>query len=499
MTQARRPQDGGGAAAQQAEPSSVAGPDRVDHRPADVDDGGGDELEARRDAFRAELGAALGRRPRVLLVSANPNLTTFVSPYGLELLAASLEAELDAEVRLVDPFLPGSHGLALTAELLRFAPDVVGINFRNLDLAYAADIERRKIVSQSCVPALRVVLARLAQAHFPRERTIIGGTGLAAAPRELLRAFELPYGVVGPGAESIVRFVRAVVLGASLSEVPGLVTAEDEAPPRRLGDARWDNDLLPRSSAPHRAILRQRRVLFPLRTASGCGMRCSYCIEGQSQARKARARGLARIAAELDLIRGEGAERVMLADGELNTPYSDVHEHTLRLIGDAGLSWRAYCLARRPSPELLQAMRRSRCEGVLLTVDSAADQVLTQIARPGAADTMLAALDDYVTAGLPVTASLLFGLPGETDATLAQTFALVRAYPQVTFTYSCGARIYPSAPLAERARRHPEHVYRERDDDPLAVAVYSEPCPPWELAARVRDALADVRNAERFW
>jgi hypothetical protein len=458
-----------------------------------------DEVLERRQQFRAEMRAALGRAPRVLLISANPNVTTFVSPYGLEILAAALVAELDAEVHILDPFLPGTIDFALTAQILRFKPDVIGINFRNLDIAYVADIDSKKILSRSCVPTLRTVLARIRQAGFARTRILLGGGGFAAASADLLRAFDLPYGVIGPGAEAITRFVRAVVLQTSMDDVPGLVTAEDEGRPRRPADATWDNDLVPLCSVPHRTILRERNVFFPLRTSSGCGLRCSYCIEGRSQARKARARAAPRITEELELIQRQGASRVMLADGELNVLYSDVYEHALRLLAEAGLGWRAYCLSIKPAPELLRAMQRSRCEGILLTFDTAADSVLSQIGRPGTVASMVAALDSYAAAKLPVTVSLLFGLPGETDATVAQTLALIRSYPGVKFTYSCGARIYSNTPLAEHARRHPEHVYRDEQSDPLGVSLYSEPGPPWELAALLRGALRDTPNAERFW
>ncbi len=458
-----------------------------------------DSVAERRRRLRAEMSSALGRPPRVLLVSANPNVTMFVSPYGLEVIGAALEAELGAEVRIVDPFFPGAFELTLTASILRFKPDVVGINFRNLDIAYVADIESRKILSRTCLPALRSVVARILQAGFARERVLIGGTGFASAPSEILRGFDLPYGVVGPGAEAITEFVRRVVLGAGVEDVPGLVTAADNGRPRRPADASWDNDLVPLWSTPHRKILRERKIFFPLRTASGCGLRCSYCIEGRSQARKARARPIARIAEELEAIKGQGAARVMLADGEFNVPYADVYEQVLELLADAELGWRAYCLSTPPSPELLRSMKRSRCEGILLTFDTAADAVLSRIGRPGTVAGMVEALERYVAAGLPVSASLLFGLPGETDATIAETLALIRSYPSVMFTYSCGARIYPNTPLADRARSHPEHVYRDDSGDPLGVAVYSEPGPPWELAALVRDALAGAANAERFW
>lgn len=459
----------------------------------------GDAVAERRRRSREEMRSALGRPPRVLLVSANPNVTMFVSPYGLEVIGAALEAELGAEVRIVDPFLPGALEVLLTTSILRFKPDVIGINFRNLDIAYVADIDRKKILARTCVPALRSVLARILQAGFARDRVLLGGTGFASAPSELLRGFDLPHGVVGPGAEAITEFVRCTVLGAGVEDVPGLVTAADHGRPRRPADATWDNDLVPLWSMPHRDILRERKIFFPLRTASGCGLRCSYCVEGRSQARKARARPLARIAQELDAIKRQGAVRVMLADGEFNVPYADVYEQVLGLLAEAELGWRAYCLSTPPSPELLRAMKRSRCEGILLTFDTAADSVLSRIGRPGTVARMIEALEGYLAAELPVGASLLFGLPGETDATIAETLALIRSYPSVRFTYSCGARIYPNTPLADHARSHPEHVYRDDSGDPLGVAVYSEPGPPWELAASIRDALAGAGNAERFW
>lgn len=459
----------------------------------------GDSAAERRQRLRAEMQSALGRPPRVLLVSANPNVTMFVSPYGLEVIGAALQAELGAEVRIVDPFFPGALDVMLTASILRFKPDVIGINFRNLDIAYVADIESKKILSRTCVPALRSVIARLLRAGFRRDRVLLGGTGFSSAPSEILGGFDMPYGVVGPGAQAITEFVRRIVLGTGLDDVPGLVTAADNGRPRRPADATWDNDLIPLWSTPHRDILRERKIFFPLRTTSGCGLRCSYCIEGRSQARRARARPIARVAQELEAIKSQGAVRVMLADGEFNVSYSDTHEQVLELLADSELGWRAYCLSTPPSPELLRLMKRSRCEGILLTFDTAADTVLSQIGRPGTVARMVAALERYVAAGLPVTASLLFGLPGETDATIAETLALIRSYPNVNFTYSCGARIYPNTPLADRAKSHPANVYRDDSRDPLGVAVYSEPGPPWELAASIRGALADVRNAERFW
>lgn len=438
------------------------------------------------------------RSPRVLLLSANPNLPTFVSPYGLEVVGAALRRELDAEVRIVDPFLKEPIRPWLPAILGRFCPDVVGIGFRNLDLIFTADKEQQAVVGRSCLPDLESVVQTVLATGFARERILLGGSGFSIAPRAILRRFGLPYGIAGPGARACVAFVRAVARGAEPGEIPGLVTS-DAAARFTPDEPSFDVEIVPLESSGHRRILAKNNLPFPLRTSSGCGLRCSYCVEGGIQGRPARARSIESIEQELRWIVEQGGKRLIFADGELNAPCLSGRERLLELVSETGLSWRAYFLAVPPSEEQLSLMRASRCEGVLLTVDTGAETVLDGIGRPGTVAEMSDALDRYRSAGLPTEATLICGLPGETFSSIDDTVALVRAHPEVKFNYACGVRVYPNTSLAEHVEEHAwANVYGYGRADPLQISIYSEPEPPWRIREYLDAAFAECGNAAPY-
>ena len=189
----------------------------------------------------------------------------------------------------------------------------------------------------------------------------------------------------------------------------------------------------------------------------------------------------------------------MLADGEFNSHSPGFGLKLLRRIKKAGLRWRAYGLARRPTPDQLAAIRESGCESLLLTIDSGAERLCGAPGRPGI-DEVGDALDAYLAAGVPVEGALLFGLPGETFETIDETVALIRSFPGVVFNYACGARLYPNTPLATHARGPGAGaVYRQNPDDPMGVEVYSEPAPPWEIEQYLSRKLGAAVNARPLW
>ncbi len=449
-----------------------------------------------KSAGRGELG-------RVLLISANPNYPAFVSPYGLEVLAASLVKHLGAEVRIADPFLKLPFTPSLSHLLSDFRPHVVGIGMRNLDIWFGCDPETHQVGGRTCVAEV-VALARfLVESSVPAEHILVGGAGFSIAPVSILRRSGLRYGVVGPGGKAIVDFLRAVMEGASISHIPGLVTCDDD-PHVRLQplpvDPEYDLNLVPQRSGPHRFLLRRRNLPFPLRTRSGCGNACSFCCEGRTQSFPAVVRSLTSIEAELDWLKEQQAERIILADGEFNQLSLAHTESVVQRLCERGFSWRAYALPHFPSDAHLDLLRRSGCESLLLTVDSASPQVLNRIGRPVDTDEIGVALERYLSSGIDVQATLIFGLPCETWDSLDQTLDLVRSFPRISFNYACGARLYANTPLFGYAKcRGDRHVYGAGTADPLGISIYCEPAPPWEVEAHLRDRLLAATNLSPIW
>ncbi len=442
-------------------------------------------------------------RPRVLLVSANPNVPVPVPPYGLEIIAAALHEHLRAEVRIIDPFLPRPYTPSLSQALADFEPAVVGIGMRNLDIWYGCDLENRRVVGRSCIAELEQVAAMVLAAGFPPERILLGGAGFSIAAAELLQRVGLRFGVVGAGGKAAVDFVRAMVNGKAPAAIAGLVTVSGgsyQVAPPAVCAPQFDLDLVPRHLGVHRLILRTRNLPFPLRTSSGCGMRCIYCCESMSQPTPARPRDMKSIEEELGWLSKQGARRVILADGELNGLSQDHADRVIRLLQKYDLSWRAYCLPTLPTGDQIRRIRQSRCESLLLTVDSGSNSLLRNIGRPVDAARIRVSIDRHLAAEIYIEASILFGLPGETHATIEETIRLIHAYPEVVFNYACGARLYPNTPLAAHAReRGWDHVYRAAPGDPLDIAVYCEPEAPWRLRPYLESALQGANNAHPFW
>ena len=133
-----------------------------------------------------------------------------------------------------------------------------------------------------------------------------------------------------------------------------------------------------------------------------------------------------------------------------------------------------------------------------ITVDSAADPLLETAQKPFRRrhlDALVALLGEK---GVSADLGLIFGLPGETEETIAETIAFVRSLPEsIEVVYSAGARVYPHTPLAAIAAREPERLVGADDPSFLTPVVYSSPLPPRELARRLDEELRDLPNVSR--
>ena len=130
-------------------------------------------------------------------------------------------------------------------------------------------------------------------------------------------------------------------------------------------------------------------------------------------------------------------------------------------------------------------------------MDSAADALLATAQKPFRRrhlDDLIALLSEH---GVSADLGLIFGLPGETEETIAETIDFVRSLPEsIEVVYSAGARVYPHTPLARIAEQEPERLVGADDPTFLTPVVYSRPWPPRELARRLDEQLRDLPNVE---
>jgi len=440
--------------------------------------------------------AATGRARRVLLIHANPfQRVTPVPAYGLERVRTAAE-DAGAEVELLDPYLVSEDPIGTAREAAeRFEPDLIGLGIRIIDDCIVVDtLEGEEAIDVSfLLPEVRELREALAEVA-PQAMFVAGGAGFSACPQECLAYLDMEYGVVGAGEAAIAALVSDVPRG----QTPGLV---------RKGEADGIEAYHLAFAGPtRREPLYAPANSFPVRTRIGCAMQCVYCTAanlGRQHANGDLEVVLEEVERTVAVARERGVGRVPIffADDEFNLPDERHAMSVLEGLRGRGLerhiTWRAYFNPTPFSPEFADLVRETNGH-VSITVDSAADPLLETAQKPFRRrhlDALVALLGEK---GVSADLGLIFGLPGETEETIAETIAFVRSLPEsIEVVYSAGARVYPHTPLAAIAAREPERLVGADDPSFLTPVVYSSPAPPRELARRLDEELHDLPNVSR--
>jgi radical SAM superfamily enzyme YgiQ (UPF0313 family) len=450
----------------------------------------------------ASVALPPGSRPatpfRVLLVHANPfQRVTPVPAYGLERLCTAAEPT-GAGIELLDPYLTSEDPIAAArAAAERFRPDVIGLGVRIIDdciVVDRLDAPADEPIDVSFLLPEVLELRRALGEAAPEATFLVGGAGFSACPQECLEYLDVEYGVVGAGEDALARICE----GEPIDAIPGVVRRGQEQGIGAYhlgfgGPTRRDPLYAPANS-------------FPVRTRIGCAMQCVYC----TAANLARQHASGELETVLDEIeatvqeareRGVGRVSIFFADDEFNLPDERHPIALLHGVLDRGLAkhltWRAYFNPTPFSDEFADLVRKTNGH-VSITVDSAADRLLETAQKPFRRrhlDALIAVLFDH---GVSADLGLIFGLPGETEETVAETVDFVRSLPaSIEVVYSAGARVYPHTPLARIAEQEPQWLVGADDQTFLTPVVYSRPWPPRELARRLDQTFSGLPNVDR--
>jgi radical SAM superfamily enzyme YgiQ (UPF0313 family) len=403
---------------------------------------------------------------RVLLIHANPETAPYpVPPLGVCLAAETLERAPEAhEVRVLDGTFAPPGELERTLE--DFQPQVVGLGIRNVD----------DVVMQAGRHYVEEIRARFAAPvrAFGRAPLVLGGAGFSLYPGALLAALDADLGLVGEAEAGLPALVAALARGELPADLPGVIrrgqprTARVEPvrlpgpglalPPAHL--ERWVD------YAPYRA-----RGAYPVQTKRGCAHDCLYCSYVRIEGGRYRLRAPDEVADEIAaaharLASGAGPLGFEIVDSTFNDPPGHA-EAVCRAIAARGLPLRLRTMGVNPaqvSAELLELMRAAGFAQVDCTPDSASPRVLARLQKNFDRLALERAAELLRAAGMPSMWFFLLGGPGETEATLAETFDFIDRFvaPEDMVHLTAGLRIYPGTGLHREALRH--GLVREDDD-----------------------------------
>ena len=408
------------------------------------------------------------------MVSANTLTHPYpVFPLGVAFLEAALQRE-DIPVRVWDPLVQGEAELARN---LAWA-SVIGLSLRNVDnvssshpLAYVDDYKA----------LLEDIRART------RAPVIAGGSAFSIFPGELLEELGLHWGLLGEAEESMVLWLEAMAGKRAFTEVPGLVyrtedgirinpvrTVPAEAIPSLRPDRKWI-----------RAYL-DRGTVMNVQTQRGCALHCTYCTYPVIEGRCYRHRPAADLVGEIRHLKESGVEYVFLTDSVFNTAPRHVEAFCRALLEDGlRIRWGCFARPRNVDPGLLDLMAEAGLQHLEFGSDSFCDATLRAYGKSFRFRDILEASEAASGRRIHVCHYVIFGGPGETEATIRETVENSKQLPEAPIFAFSGMRIYPHTPL-----------YREWGAGKSARELL-QPCyyQPPGLEDRERDRL--VREATR--
>ena len=379
---------------------------------------------------------------RVLIVVANrEQFPEPAFPLGALYVAGALEAA-GARARVFDAGLHRRPLFALRAELAAFRPGVVGLSLRNADNA-----------AWPCTRTYAGWYARVAdavRAGAPGARVVLGGPAFSIFPRELCRVLLVRDGVVGDG-----EVAARLLAEARASTDQGLPEGISERPLEDLSSVALPRDIA--GLFPGAGRYRTAGV----QTARGCPHRCVYCTYPRLEGAGLRRRPPAAVADEMERLRRElGATEQFIVDSSFNADeehMTEICEELRRRRSRPGavladVSFSCYLQPRARDLGVFGLLRAAGCTSVDFGVDSAAEELLPALGKSFTIADLRATTVAAKAVGLDVCHSLLFGGPGETPATVAETVRVTDELAPTAVVAMVGLRIYPGTELAVLAR-----------------------------------------------
>ena len=376
---------------------------------------------------------------RLLLVSANRERSPYpVFPIGLAYLAAPLAAA-GHHLELIDLCFTSEPTRELADAIVRYRPHAILVSIRNVDNVTWPG-------SRSYLEGIREAVT-ICTGDAP---VILGGSGFSLMPVELLDFLGGDMGVVGEGEEVIIPLLEILERGESPAGLPGVLLP---------GESSWLPPL------PVRNIGGPDRTLFPLarysreggmanlQTKRGCPFGCVYCTYPLLEGSRVRLRPVGEVMAEIrELTELRGVEYLYFVDDIFNYPPDYALELCRAMVsGGVKVNWSAFINPQFVSPQQVDAMVAAGCDALEYGSDSGSAAMLRSLGKSFTVEQIRSASELCHQRGVDFAHYILFGGPGESVATIDETFANMDEVDPTAVIAMTGIRIFPGTPLHERA------------------------------------------------
>ncbi|MFN2416204.1 MAG: radical SAM protein [Pyrinomonadaceae bacterium] len=228
------------------------------------------------------------------------------------------------------------------------------------------------------------------------------------------------------GELTLARVVERLKASGDLAGVPNLIYSEGGR--FRVTAKMPESNSLDESFIDWRAYAgRGLGPTLQTRTARSCAFNCSFC-NYPTRAGKLTLAGLDTLEKELDSMHSLGGVRnVVFIDDTFNVPLPRFKEICRLMIRKRyGFDWFSYFRCSNSDEEAVELLAESGCKGVFLGIESGSPAILQNMNKAATIEKYARGMEMLHDRGVITFASLIFGFPGETEETVAETVNFIR-------------------------------------------------------------------------
>jgi len=356
---------------------------------------------------------------KIVLVRPNYQSHIVTPPLGLGYLSSYLR-QFGIEVKILDGLRDNIDNVVLQKKILNEDPDAVGITC--LTAFYKEVIDLSRMLKKENI------------------RVIIGGVHPTFLPHETLNDSNCDYVVLGEGEIALLKLVQNNFENDDIIGVYSrknlekrkitFVKAERIMNLDELPFPDWEQ-LNPNKypKAPHGAIVK-RFPVAPIMTTRGCPYNCTYCASPKFYDRKIRFRSPGNVIEEIKyLINKFGIREIHFEDDNLTINRNHIEKICELIIeNDIKISWACPngIRADQVDESLITLMKKSGCYYFAYGIESANQQILSNIKKQEKIETIENSINLAAKAGISCQGFFIFGLPGETKETIDKSISFAK-------------------------------------------------------------------------
>ena len=198
--------------------------------------------------------------------------------------------------------------------------------------------------------------------------------------------------------------------------------------------------------------------VVPVQASSGCPYHCAFC-NFVKDPKTARVKPIEELIEEMRCISRRGGRYIWFVDDNFRLGQNDLEAVCRKIIAaDLNVAWMTFVRASTLDHIDPGLLRRAGCIEVQLGLESADPQILRNMNKKASPDLYEKVLHKLLSAGINCSCYLLFGFPGETEASVQRTIAFMKKFDDLkdggTIAWSMFPFIVaPLSPVYEPAMR----------------------------------------------